>query len=48
MLVLFTASDAAAMQTTADKLAQLTVEALRNIIWQGQFNRIPANSGSPN
>ncbi len=47
VLIAFDPADARAQGKTVEQLAQGALEAIRNLIWQGQFNRIPAGSGSP-
>ena len=38
----FCTADAAAQKATAEDLARNAMEAIKNLLWQDQFNRIPA------
>ncbi len=44
VLIAFSETDARAVKSTTEAAAQSALEAIRNVIWQAQFNRIPVNS----
>ncbi|HSV72761.1 MAG TPA: M48 family metallopeptidase [Chthonomonadales bacterium] len=45
VLVEYTAADAAAAGGTPSELAEQTRKALQTLLWQDQFNRVPASAG---